>query len=80
MNEESRDYLEMTYRAIQCFSNDGKLRVAELEEIVAIAMQDGVVDANEKRVLASIIKKLNPGELTPEMVERISQLQQQHGL
>jgi hypothetical protein len=80
MNEESRDYLEMSYRSIQCFSNDGKLLVSELNDIVSIALKDGVVDENEKRVLGSIIKKLTPSELTPEMVGRIAQLRQQFGL
>jgi hypothetical protein len=80
MNEESRDYLEMSYRSIQCFSNDGKLLVSELDDIVSIALKDGVVDENEKRVLGSIIKKLTPGELTPEMMGRIAQLRKQFGL
>ena len=80
MNEESRDYLEMSYRSIQCFSNDGKLLVSELDDIVAIALKNGVVDENEKRVLGSIIKKLTPSELTPEMNGRIAQLRQQFGL
>lgn len=80
MNAESRDYLEMSYRSIQCFTNDGKLLVSELDEIVSIALKDGVVDDNEKRVLGSIIKKLVPSELTPGMVGRIAQLRQQFGL
>jgi hypothetical protein len=80
MSAESRDYLEMSYRSIQCFSNDGKLLVSELDDIVSIALKDGVVDDNEKRVLGSIIKKLVPSELTPEMVGRIAQLRQQFGL
>ena len=41
---ESRDYLEMTFRSINCFSNDGKMDVAELDSIVAIALKDGEVD------------------------------------
>jgi hypothetical protein len=74
MTKESRDYLEMTYHSIQCFSNDGVLLVPELDELVAIALKDGVVDDNEKRVLKSILSKLTEAELTPEMVARISQL------
>ena len=70
----------MSYRSIQCFANDGTLRVAELNELVAIAMRDGVVDDNEKRVLVAIIKRLNPSELTPEMLDRIAQLRKQIGM
>jgi len=80
MNKEPRDYLEMSYRSIQCFANDGTLRVPELNELVAIAMRDGVVDENEKRVLVAIIKRLNPSELTTEMLDRIAQLRKQIGM
>ena len=44
---ESRDYLEMSFRSIQCFSNDGKLDAFELDKIVEIAEKDGVIDQNE---------------------------------
>lgn len=80
MNKEPRDYLEMSYRSIQCFANDGTLRVSELNKLVEIAMRDGVVDENEKRVLVAIIKRLNPSELTPEMLDRIAQLRKQIGM
>ncbi|PWF48468.1 hypothetical protein [Massilia glaciei] len=80
MNKESRDYLEMSYHSIQCFTNDGKLLVDELDELVAIALKDGVVDENEKRVLGTIIAKLTPAELPPEMLGRIAELQQKYGL
>ena len=41
---ESRDYLEIAFRSIECFTNDGKLRVDELDKLVEIALRDGVVD------------------------------------
>ncbi len=67
----SVDYIEMSYRSIECFANDGRLDVAELDKLVAIAEKDGVVDANEKRVLANIFSRLKSEELTPEMLESI---------
>ena len=74
----SRDYLEIAYRSIQCFSDDGKLQPAELERLVAIAIKDGVVDPNEKRVLGNIIKRLNPAELTPTMQVRLAVLKSKY--
>jgi len=71
MSKESHDYLEMSFRSIDCFSNDGKLLPDELQSIVDIALRDGVVDANEKRVLTSIINKLTPSELTPAMQAKV---------
>jgi len=74
MSSENRDYLELTYRSITCFTDDGKLDVNELENLVEIAMRDGVVDDNEKRVLRNIIERLGERDLTPEMMDKIHQL------
>lgn len=70
---ESRDYLEMTFHSINCFA-DGELCINDLNKIVDIALRDGVVDDNEKRVLSNIIGRLNAGELQGELMERIDQL------
>lgn len=70
---ESRDYLEMTFHSINCFA-DGVLCIDDLNKIVDIALKDGVVDDNEKRVLANIIGRLNKDELQGDLSERINQL------
>ncbi|MGR6874957.1 hypothetical protein ACU6U9_22330 [Pseudomonas sp. HK3] len=75
----SNDYLEMSFRSINCFANDGKLDVYELNEIVGIALKDGVVDDNEKRVLASIIARLNAEELVGELADNVAELRAEHG-
>ena len=80
MAEEKRDYLELAYRSIQCFSNDGKLLLPELNQLMDIALKDGVVDENEKRVLRAILRRLVQAELTPEMLARVKELQTKHGL
>jgi hypothetical protein len=80
MTSESRDYLEMAYHSIQCFTNDGKLLLPELDQLVAIALKDGVVDDNEKRILQSIVSRLTPAELTAEMAGRIDELRTKYGI
>ncbi|MFT3735973.1 MAG: hypothetical protein QM776_13255 [Rhodocyclaceae bacterium] len=77
---ESRDYLEIAFRSIECFSDDGKLRVDELQKLVDIALRDGVVDANEKRVLRNIMRRLKTDELTPEMLSRIEAVRAATGI
>ncbi len=64
---ESRDYLEMSFRSIECFSNDGKLDAQELASILKIAEQDGEIDQNEIRVLRNIISRIEPHEVDSEM-------------
>lgn len=71
---ENRDYLEMTFHSINCFSNDGKLDVYELNQIVNIALKDGVVDDNEKRVLSNIIGRLNHAELSGELLAKVDEI------
>ena len=71
---EMSDASEMIFRTIKCFSNDGKLDVNELDQIVEIARADGVVDDEEKKVLKNIIYNLTSKDLTPEMWTRVEEL------
>ena len=77
---DSRDYLEMAFHSIRCFTDDGKLDLAELNRIVAIAEADGVVDDNEKRVLAGILNRVRKSEVDGAMAARIGQLSKQYGM
>mgnify|MGYP001612860730 CR=1 FL=1 len=76
MTKESCDYLEIAFKSIQCFASDGKLLVDELEELVKIALRDGVVDDNEKRVLGEIISRLTPSELTADMEAKVQEIKE----
>ena len=72
--KESSTSVEMVFRTIQCFSDDGVLDADELDEIVSIAMTDGVLDDKERRVLKEIIMNLSSKDLTPALWERVEQL------
>ncbi len=71
---ESKDYLEMTFRSINCFADDGTLEAGELAKLFDIAKRDGVVDDNEKRVLINIIKKIKPSELDDAMLQQLEEI------
>lgn len=71
---EARDYLEMSFQSIQCFSNDGKLDAQELGKILAIAEKDGVIDQNEIRVLRNIISRVKPHELDEAMRKKMMEI------
>ncbi|MCO7223645.1 hypothetical protein [Pleionea sp. CnH1-48] len=68
---EPRDYLEMSFRSIECFTNDGKLCANELAEILAIAERDGEIDQNEIRVLRNIISRVKPEEVDDAMKKQL---------
>ena len=71
---ESRDYLEMSFRSIECFTNDGKLDAAELGKILDIAEKDGEIDQNEIRVLRKIIAKIKPDEVDDAMRVKLEEI------
>lgn len=71
---ESRDYLEMSFHSIQCFTNDGKLDAGELGKILAIAEKDGVIDQNEIRVLRNIIARIKPHEVDEDMKQKLAEI------
>jgi hypothetical protein len=72
--KEARDYLEMSFRSIQCFSNDGKLDANELGKILEIAEKDGKIDNNEMRVLQNIIARIKPHEVNDEMRAKMMEI------
>ncbi|MDZ4190946.1 hypothetical protein OF113_19905 [Ectopseudomonas chengduensis] len=76
---ESRDYLEMTFRSIQCFSNDGRLDVQELKALLGIAERDGVIDDNEVRVLKKIIAQVRPEEIDQPLRDKIAKIEKKIG-
>ena len=75
---ESRDYLELTFKSINCFADDGKLDESELDSLLDIALRDGVVDANEKRVLENIFERLNTAELDSGLSCKIDDIKKKY--
>lgn len=76
---EPRDYLELSFRSIHCFANDGRLDVHELGALLAIAERDGVIDDNEIRVLKKIIAHIKPEELDPAMRDKVAEVARKIG-
>jgi uncharacterized tellurite resistance protein B-like protein len=76
---EPRDYLEMTFRSIQCFANDGRLDVHELGALLDIAERDGAIDDNEIRVLKKIIAQIKPEEIDQAMRDKLVEVAQKIG-
>lgn len=72
--KEARDYLEMSFRSIQCFSNDGKLDAQELGKILELAEKDGKIDNNEMRVLQNIIARIKPHEVNDAMRAKMMEI------
>jgi hypothetical protein len=71
---DAKDYIEMSIRASEYFSNDGKFDAQEMGKLIAIAERDGVIDQDEIRVLRNIISRLNPDEVDEAMKAKLAEI------
>ncbi|QQP94622.1 hypothetical protein [Lysobacter enzymogenes] len=77
---QPKSHLVIALASIQVFTNDGTLDLAELQNLLDLALRDDVIDDDEKRVLGNIFKQAELGTLAPEVQARIAQARQQHGI
>lgn len=75
-----KSYIEISFESIKVFSDDGQLDLHELGFLLGIALRDGVVDDDEKRVLGRIFKEAEKGKLQPRVQERIAEVRRRHGI
>lgn len=71
---DAKDYIEMSIRASEYFSSDGKFDAQEMGKLIAIAERDGVIDQDEIRVLRNIISRLNPNEVDEAMKAKLAEI------
>lgn len=73
-------YLELAYSSIRIFANDGKLDLTELNFLLGLALKDGQVDDDEKRVLRRIFEQAEEAGVDPIVAGRIRAARRKHGL
>jgi hypothetical protein len=78
MKQES--HLEIAIASINCFTDDGTLDLGELNFLLGLAMRDGVVDENEKRVLGSIFSKVTSSDVSGVVWDRIQAIKKEYGI
>ena len=80
MTGKPRSHHEIAIASIHVFADDGRLDLAELEKLLALALRDNIVDEDEKRVLANILTRAERDGVDESVLTRIDQVRQQHGL
>ena len=70
---------EIAITSIHVFTDDGRLDLAELEILLALALRDEVVDENEKRVLANILTRAERDGVAADVQTRIDELRARYG-
>ena len=76
----SSDWQEMKRKAFEAFANDGRMDVAELEQIVQIGYADGEFDEQEKAVLINVISSLTRADMNDAMWAKVDELIQKFEL
>lgn len=73
-------HIEMAYSSISVFMDDGTIDMGELNFLLGLALKDGQVDDDEKRVLSNIFAKVGQSDVSAAVWERINTIKQTHGI
>lgn len=76
----SDSHLDLAVRAVRVFADDGTLDLRELDDLLAVALRDGAVDADERRVLANIFGRVPREELPPEVWARMAEIRRRYDI
>ena len=77
---DKREYIDLAVASIKAFADDGTLDRGELERLLALAMRDGEIDADERRVLENILRRAQQSRLTPDARAAIADVAAKHQL
>ena len=80
MSTESGAKQLMGYSFLVVFANDGTISEEELKMLKRIALEDCVVDEDEKRVLRTIFSRAENKQLAPEVSEDIKKFRQKYDI
>ena len=80
MSSESGARQLMGYSFLVVFANDGTINEEELKMLERIALEDCVVDEDEKRVLRTIFARAENAQLAPEVSEDIKKFRQKYDI
>ena len=68
----------MQYSFLHAFANDGTIDADELAFMEKLALKDGIVDDDERRVLAGIFSRVSVDNLEPDVLAEMQHFCHQH--
>lgn len=80
MSSESGAKQLMGYSFLVVFANDGTINEEELKMLERIALEDSVIDEDEKRVLRTIFARAENTRLAHEVSEDIKRFRQKYDI
>jgi len=76
----NHDHLEIAYTSMELFQNDGSLNEKEFNKLLDIALKDGHVNDDEKRILNGILDRLKDDEITLSFEQRIKEVKEKYSI
>lgn len=73
-------HIEIAYSSIRVFSDDGRMDLGELNFLLGLALRDGEVDEDEKRVLRKVFSQAEQAMLSANVAERIAEARRVHAI
>ena len=80
MSEDKNSHIEIAYSSIRCFADDGTLDLKELNSLLNIALRDGKMTADEKRVLGNVFKQVDTRQVTDEVRQKIRKVKSKYDI
>ena len=70
----------LQYSFLKVFADDEMIDAAEWAMLKKLALADGVVDTQERMVLAKVFDRVDPKSLDPKVREEIKLFRAEHGI
>ncbi len=70
----------MGYAFLVVFANDDTISAGELHMLEKIALEDGVIDEDEKRILKKIFSRVTKEQLADAVWSEISKFREDNGI
>ena len=68
----------MQYSFLVAFANDGTIDAKELAMFEKLALEDGVVDEQERAVLSRVFARVNPATVSKEVWDEICRFKSEY--
>ncbi len=79
MAQES-SWIEVAYSTIKVFTDDGKMDLGELNFLLGIALKDGKIDDEEKRVLRSLFDRITQDAVESKVWTRMQEVRKKYSI
>ena len=74
------DRSEIAMAAAKCFADDGTLDLGELNVLLGLALRDGQIDEEERRVLGDVLCRVSEANVTSVVWGRVQEVERMYNI